>query len=246
MPARKPSAADMVEHVGTVEQRLPRRKPSLPAVAMEGTTKGRAKPSVEPFATPQRQHVVEENTHVGAGTNRSERRLRATTAVERLYHSGSITWEEYTTGGVVRNRVLTALGGSEGVGPYDLPHGSGAPWAKGDRRAEAISRASGNTHALGGLLYAMTGFATEDGVRVFDQELATLVIRACIETTDGVSLADIGKARSEYANGSKQQLAAGAIALREALRRGAAHLRYAKAVEWRDAKSWRVVEAGAK
>ncbi|HEY7578675.1 MAG TPA: hypothetical protein VH855_13860, partial [Acetobacteraceae bacterium] len=135
--------------------------------------------------------------------------------------------------------------GSEGVSGYDEPHVSAAPWAKGDRRAEAIIRNGGSNKALAELIFAMAGLENREGKRIFDPELATLVIRACIETTDGVTLAAIGKARTEY-NGEKQQQAAGSAVLSEALRRGAMHLRYAGAKEWRDATSWRIVDHIAK
>jgi hypothetical protein len=247
MSARKPTAADMVERVGTVEQRLPRRKPSLPAIAMEGATKGRVKAGIEPVAVPERREVFEETVHVGAGADRTKQnRLRVSTPVERMYNAGGLTWEEYAAGGVLRNRIVNELGGSEGVSSY----GDGLacdPWGKADRRAVSIlSRNRSNTTRLAGLLYAMAGVEDDEGKRVYDRELATLVIRACTETVDGVTLAEVGKARSEYANGSKQQSAAGSTAIREALRRGAIHLRYAKAVEWRDATSWRVLDSPAK
>jgi hypothetical protein len=238
----------MTVEVGVIQQRLPSRphKPSLPAIAMEGATKGRAKPSIEPIAIPQRQHLVEEQTeHISVGRDRTRGTpLRALTAVERLYRSNSIQWEFYAAAGVLRNLVLNALGGSEGVGAYDLPPGSRAPWEKADRRAEAIGRASGNTDALRELLYAMVGFRDQCGKRRFDEEKAKLLLRACLETTDGIMLADIGKARSEY-SGIKQLQAAGSTFLTEALRSGAMHLGLIRAPEWRDG-SWRLIDNPAK
>jgi hypothetical protein len=259
--ASSPAAAgSMTVEVGVIEQRLPprrRKPPSMPQVSLEradgkeaaATAKARLQQqaSPTPAMVPVRQHIVEEQVeHVGAGRDRTrEPQQRALTQVEKLYRSGSIVWEAYATGGVVRNWVLTALGGSEGVSGYDEPHVSAAPWAKGDRRAEAIMRNGGSTKALAELIFAMTGLERRDGKRVFDQELATLVIKACIETTDGVTLTAIGKARTEY-GGEKQQQAAGSAVLSEALRRGAMHLRYTGAREWRGATSWRIVDDIAK
>jgi hypothetical protein len=257
---RKATAGSMTVEVGVIEQRLPprrRKPPSMPQVSLEradgkeaaATAKARLQQqaSPTPAMVPVRQHIVEEQVeHVGAGRDRTrEPQQRALTQVEKLYRSGSIVWEAYATGGVVRNWVLTALGGSEGVSGYDEPHVSAAPWAKGDRRAEAIIRNGGSNKALAELIFAMAGLENREGKRIFDPELATLVIRACIETTDGVTLAAIGKARTEY-NGEKQQQAAGSAVLSEALRRGAMHLRYAGAKEWRDATSWRIVDHIAK
>ena len=224
-------------HADERRQRQQRRK-----------TRPQDQASPKPVEAPQRHDLVEEPTeHVGVGRDRGRGApLRALTPVERLYKSGSLVWEEYAAGGVLRNLVVNELGGSEGVSSY----GDGLacdPWGKADRRAVSIlSRNRRNTTRLAGLLYAMAGVEDDEGKRIYDPELATLVIRACVETVDGVTLADIGKARSEYANGSKQQTAAGSTAIREALRRGAMHLRYAKAAEWRDATSWRLIDNPAK
>jgi hypothetical protein len=252
---KKATAGNMTVQVGVIEQRSPPRRqkpPSMPQVSLEradgkeaaAMAKARLQQqaSPTPAMVPVRQHIVEEQVeHVGAGRDRSkEPQRRALTQVERLYQSRSIVWEWYAAAGVLRNAVLTALGGSEGVGAYE-PQISTAPWAKADRRAEAIRRRMGNTYALAELLYAMTGLKDQAGRRVFDKELATLVIRACIETTDGVTLGAIGRARSEY-HGEKQLQAAGSTVLTEALRKGAMHLGYAKAADWRDATSWRVID----
>jgi hypothetical protein len=225
MTARKPTAADMVERVGTVEQRLPRRKPSLPAIAMEGTTKGRAKPSVEPATIPER-----------------EPRTRALTTAEKAYNAGSLTWEEYAAAGVLRNRFIAQLGGSEGIAAYGEPRGSGSPWTKADRKAVAVlARSRTSTRELAHLLFAMVGVVDEQGVKVFDPQLAELLLRAVTETVDSVRLGDIGAQRTEY-GGEKQRQAAGGAILRECLRRGAAHLSYIRAQQWRDATSWRVMD----
>ena len=243
-------------YVGTVQQRLPRKRPSLPTVAMERVdgkeAAARAKARLQeeanpkPVATPDRREIAEELTHIGAGTDRTkEKRLRALTTVERMYNAGGLAWEEYAAGGVLRNLFVNELGGSEGVSSY----GDGLacdPWGKADRRAVSIlSRNRSNTMRLAGLLFSMAGLEDEEGNRVYDPELAALVIRACIETTDSVTLTQIGAKRTEY-SGQKQQPAAGGAILREALRRGAMHLRYVKAHEWRDATSWRVIDNSAK
>jgi hypothetical protein len=166
--------------------------------------------------------------------------MRALTLVERLHRADSIYSEEHSTAVELRNLVVSELGGSEGVSSY----GDGTPcdpWGKADRRAVSIlSRNRSNTQRLAALLYAMAGVENDEGKRVYDRELATLVIRACVETTNGVTLADVGRARSQYAYGSKQQSAAGVVAIRECLRRGAIHLRHVKAEEWREEASLRI------
>jgi hypothetical protein len=103
-------------------------------------------------------------------------------------------------------------------------------------------RGQQNTKALAELLFSMAGIVDQAGRRVYDPELATLIVRACVETTDGLTLGIIGGARTEYL-GEKQRQAAGSAVLSEALRRGAVHLEYARAPEWRDGTSWRVIDS---
>ena len=240
------SPRDLTRVVREIEQRLPRRRPSLPAVALEGVTKGRTRSGSEPMAIPERREVFEETTHVGAGTDRArEPRLRASTTVERAYNSGSLTYEEFCAANVLRNLFLEQFGCSEGIGSYGDVRGSGTPWNKADRKAVAILRQRTSRRELAELLFAMVGLTDERGQKVFDPQLAELLLRAVVETVDAIRLGDIGARRTEYA-GEKQRQAAGGAILRECLRRGAAHLSYIRAQQWVDDTSWRVIDNPAK
>lgn len=257
MPPR--TARDLTRVVREIEQRLPpkRRRPSLPQVSMERAdgkeAAARAKARLheqanpQPVTIPERREVFEEPTHVGAGANRTrEPRTRALTTVEKAYNAGSLTWEEYAAAGVLRNRFIAQLGGSEGVAAYGEPRGSGPPWNKADRKAVMVlDRNRKSTQELADLLFSMVGVVDEKGVKVFDPQLAELLLRAVTETVDAVRLGDIGAQRTEY-GGEKQRQAAGGAILRECLRRGAAHLSYIRAQQWRDATSWRVIDNPAK
>jgi hypothetical protein len=132
----------------------------------------------------------------------------------------------------VWNLVAEVRGGSEGVSNYSGEHGSGAPWGKGDRKAIAVLRNTKKVKELADLIYAMAGIPSQDGRKLIDHELAVFIVRACVQTVDGITLAEIGKARSEYATQNRQE-AAGSTVLAEALRKGAGHLGYAAAPEWR-------------
>jgi len=238
MTARKPTAADMVEHVGTVEQRLPRRKPSLPAIGMEGVNKGRAS---LPLAIPERRHIVEEMVeHVGAGRDRTrEPQRRAQTLAEQLYDGGFIDHDEVTTARTVRDLYHSVVSTSEGVASYGDPRGSGAPWDKAARKAGEIERQRSDRRNLACLMYAMCGIRAKSGLADFDRQLFEILQRACVATVDRPTLAMIGAARSEYGS-ERQRSAAGTTVLREALRKGAIYLGLIRAEPWLEEASLRI------
>lgn len=250
-------ACDLTEHVGTVQQRLPRRKrPSLPAISMDRTDgkeiTARAKArlqeqaSPKPVAIPGRREIVEEMVeHVSAGIDKTkEPQRRALTRAEKMHREGMLSHEEWQAAGVMRNRFLAELGHSEGVSGYGNKPGTGAPWEKADRRAQAILRNRTRRTRLAELVFAACGVYDEEGNRIFDQALAVDVIRCTIETVDIPTLTDIGARHTAY-TGARQQPAAGGTTIKAALKRAAAHLGLIRLPTWKDG-SWRVVDTGAK
>jgi hypothetical protein len=232
-PPRTPR--DLTHVVGEIQQKLSRRKrPSLPAVSMEGATKGRAKPVVEPVAIPERHHVVEVNTTVGAGQDRSRApQRRAQTLVESQYDLGHYQWEQEQVAKRLRDLVARLCGLSEGVANYAGETGSGAPWEKGDRKALAVIENANVWKEFTDLILVMAEIPSRDPSRKqIDEELAVFLVRACTETVDRITLAEIGLARSEYGTQSRQE-AVGSAVISEALRKGVGYLGYAKAPEFR-------------
>jgi hypothetical protein len=203
-----------------------RTTPSLASTTLE---RRGAKP--KPVEAPVRQDVREVVTdYVGAGRDRTKAaERRALTAIERMHVAGSITFEEFTCAGRLRNQVMLELGRSEGVASYGNAERASEPWRRGDAKALAAMRNRPNRNKLADFLFAMCGVEDESGRRTVDIELATLVIRATIEVTDPIQLGQIGQQRTTYA-GEKQKQAAGSAVLRECLRRGAAYLGYVKQV----------------
>lgn len=195
-----------------------------------------------PIPLAERRVIAEEDTHVGAGRDKtSEKRTRSLTTAEQMHRNGSLTYDEWQTAGVLRTYYMEEMGGSEGVSSYGQSTGGGNPWNKADRKAASILlRNRTNRRALADMMFAMVGSYDEEGNKIFDKEMAVLLVRAVIETVDTVTLGQIGAARTMY-TGEKQKPAAGGAILKEYLRRGAAHLRYVKAQEWRDSTSWKVV-----
>jgi hypothetical protein len=196
--------------VREIEQRLPRKRPSLPAVSMEGATKGRVKHSAEPVGIPERRHLVEEVTeHVSVGRDRTKGApMRAQTLTEQLYSAGLIDFHEVSAARTVR----------------DLYHD--------------VDRQRSDRRHLASLMYAMCGIKTHEGRHDFDRELFAIVTRACVATVDRPTLGQIGAARSEYGS-DRQRTAAGTTILREALKRGAIYLGLVYAEPWRDEASLR-------
>ena len=197
----------------------------------------------QPVQIPDRRTVIEVDGHVGAGTDRTkEPQRRSLTTAEKMYHNGSITYEEWQAAGVLRNKYLAEIGSnSEGVSSYGDPRGSGAPWQKADTKAQAILRRNRTTtRELADLMWACTGHHDAEGNKVYDHELAVLLIRSVVEVTDTITLTFIGKQRTLYAGVKNTQAAGGAI-LKELYRKGAAHLRFTRTQEWRDSR-WRVLD----
>lgn len=218
----------------------------LPAKARERLN-GQANPV--PVSIPQRQDVVEEiaPTHVSVGRNKAkeEKQIKAVTLAERLHKDGIIDDDQLAAAGRLRNKYMLEMGHSEGVSSYGDSRSDGMPWAKADKRAEAIlSRNRSNLRELAELLFSMAGNHDEEDNKIFDRELATFVVRSVIETTDAIALrTEVGRTRTGY-SGEKQLSAAGGAILGECYHRGAAHIRRVKSEQWR-ANSWRVVEATA-
>jgi hypothetical protein len=198
----------------------------------------------EPVNIPSRRTILEVNTHVGAGTDRTkERRKVMLTTAERMYYLGkSLSYDEFAAAGILRNKYLTQLGeNSEGVASYGDAGSRTEPWGKGDAKAHAILRRNRTKlRELADLMWSIAGHYNEEGDKVFDKELLTLVVRSVIETTDAVTQEEVARARTNY-KGEKQTQAAGGAILKECYRRAAAHLRFIKVQEWRDSR-WRVVE----
>jgi hypothetical protein len=190
-----------------------------------------------PISAPERRVVAEEDTHVGAGKDKtSAKRIRAHTTAEQMHKTGTITFEEWQAAGALRTKYILEVASSEGVSSYGDQGGSRTPWLKGDAKAASILRNRTNTRELADMLFAMVGSYDEEGNKIFDPEMAALLVRSVVETVDAVTLTDIGRARTHY-TGEKQTSAAGGAILKECYRRGAAHLRYLKALQWpRDAE----------
>jgi hypothetical protein len=91
----------------------------------------------------------------------------------------------------------------------------------------------------------VVGTTDEEGRKVFDTALAVAVCRAAVEVVDAVTLGQIGAQLSLY-RGEKQTQAAGGTMVRQALRRGAAHLAFLRWPEFNPATSWDVLPTGAR
>jgi hypothetical protein len=212
------------------------------AAAAQARARLKAQAAPKPITTPQRHDLAEVTvSYGGAGRDKrnEQRETRALTRVERMHADGMLDFAEFQTAGVLRNRFLNELGSSEGVSAYDrAPRDPG--WQKADKRAQAIlTRNRTNRSRLSDLLFAMAGTTDESGDRVFDRQLALILVRASIEAVDPVQLGAIGAERSPY-KAEKQRQAAGSSIIREALRRGAAHLGYLRLPAFDPAWSWRV------
>jgi hypothetical protein len=210
---------------------------------MEGATKGRTTPSVEPIATPTRREIVEELVeHVGAGRDRTkDPRQRALTRAEKMHREGMLTYEEWQAAGILRNRFLAELGHSEGIASYGEPNTAGNPWEKADRKALAILRNRTSRARLADLMFAICGLHDDEGNKIFDETLAIDIVRSVIETVDIPTLTEIGARHTAY-KGERQQPAAGGTTVKAGLRRGAAHLGLTSLPAWNDDASWRVLD----
>lgn len=186
-----------------------------------------------------RHTIVEEETHVGAGRDKSkEKRLRAVTLVELLYNARLIDLNTLMAADRFRTLHLEREGPSEGVGGYGNNPGGADPTGKADRagyrltgykingtkwrREDAPKR---NTYDYEAALLAMCGVIDIEGRRVIDQELQKIMVLAIVQTTDIPTQASVARMRSRY-TGEKQLPPAGATVVTEALRRLVLHLRY--------------------
>jgi hypothetical protein len=158
-----------------------------------------------------------------------------------MHSAGMIDYVENQAAAVLRIRFLHELGGSEGVASYDPSSGGGKSpgWEAAQRRASTIlDRNRTNRTRLADLMFSMCGVET-GGDKVFDRDLAFIVVTAAIQVVDAPQLGQIGKRRSNYV-AEKQSQAAGGTTIREALRRGAAHLGFLRLPAYSAEKSWRV------
>lgn len=213
------------------------------ASAARAKARLKAQANPKPVTIPNRRDTVEEMVeHVSAGRDRSKvPQTRALTRVERMHAAGMVSYEEAQTASVLRNRFIKELGGSEGVASYEQSSGDQrAGWEVAQKRAAGIlDRNRSNRTRLAGLMAAMCSVENEEGARVFDADLAFIVVTASIQVVDAPQLGAIGKKRSAY-SAEKQSQAAGGTIIREALRRGAAHLGFLRWAPYSPERSWRV------
>jgi hypothetical protein len=247
--ANGPDAAQLTDeqalaafvHAGVTE-------PAVRQAVAEAKMRLRRQANPTAVETPERRDVAEVQTqYIGAGADRSkEPEKRALTRIERMHVDGMLSFEEFQAAGVLRNRFLNELGSSEGVGSYDPSSRPSPGWQKADRKAvKILTRNRTNRSRLSDLLFAVAGIVTEEGEKVFDQVLATWIVRATVETVDAPTLGQIGAARTSYI-AEKQRQGCGGTVIKEALRRAAAHLGYVRLPEFDEAWSWRVLTSCAK
>jgi hypothetical protein len=189
-----------------------------------------------------RHTIVEEETHVGAGKDRTkEKRLRAITLVELLYNAKLIDLNTLMAADRFRTLYLEREGPSQGVGSYGDASGRSDPATKGDRVGKALTGVSvnwrkgtamrtgrpglTNSYDYEAALLAMCGVIDVEGKRVHDDELKRIMVAAIVQTTDIPTQGNVARLRTRY-TGEKQLPPAGATVITEALRRLALHLRY--------------------
>jgi hypothetical protein len=198
------------------------RKIAMPKVRMEDVK------------IPPRREIAEEDTHVGAGTDRAkEKRVRAMTLVERMHRAGTLTFSQWQAAGALRNRILLEIGPSQGVSSYGANPGGSNRYTKADRRAVAILKNRSNLSRLADLLFSMCGMHDEEGTKVLDTKLAEKLIEACLSTVNPPTQAELGGAFTAYA-GAKQSAAAAGALIAHLLSRAAVHLRYERLPEFTD------------
>jgi hypothetical protein len=188
-----------------------------------------------------RHTIVEEETHVGAGKDRTkEKRLRAVTLVELLYNAKLIDLNTLMAADRFRILHLEREGPSEGVGSYGDASGRSDPATKGDRVGKALTGVSvnwrkgtarqtgprlSNNYDYEAALLAMCGVIDVEGKRVHDDQLKRIMVAAIVQTTDIPTQGNVARLRTRY-SGEKQLPPAGATVVTEALRRLVLHLRY--------------------
>ena len=196
--------------------------------------------------------TVDENTDVGAGQSK-EKQTRVLSLAESMHRLGKITYDEWQAAEALRKKVMRLIPGSEGVSSYGLNPGRADPTTKAARKGRALTgyeinwrtgdaklgerRNRTDLREAADLLFAMVGVCNEEGRKVFDRELATLLICSVTETSNAVTLTEIGAARTLY-TGEKQTPAAGAGALKEIYQRGAVYLGLVKGADWDEKLRW--------
>ena len=189
-----------------------------------------------------RHTIVEEETHAGAGKDKTkEKRLRAITLVELLYNAKLIDLNTLMAADRFRNLYLEREGPSQGVGSYGNNTGMADPATKGDRVGKALTGVTvnwrrgkvierdrpsrPNTYDYESALLAMCGVIDVEGKRVHDDQLKRIMVAAIVQTTDIPTQGSIARMRTSY-GGEKQLPPAGATVVTEALKRLALHLKY--------------------
>jgi hypothetical protein len=217
-------------------------EPQIKQAVAAAKARVRAQATPTPVKVPDRHDEVEVQTnYIGAGEDKSKtRERRALTYVERTHLAGGLSFEEAQAGRILQQWFLKELGGSVGIGGYDPSARPEPGWQKADRQAVRILQKNRtNRSRLSGLLFATCGIEDQNGLRVFDTQLATLVVQAVTLTTDPLTAGAVGATRGGYA-GVKQRQASGSAIIREALRRAAAHLAFVRLPEFDPEWSWRV------
>lgn len=202
----------------------------------------------EGFADESRRKVVEEAPADGRGKPEQPNQ-RALTLVEKLYHVGIVTYDEWQAAGVMRNMHFLLESPSEGVSSYGQSTGRADPTRKADRKAKRITGIeillSGDVrrgHSRDNksdvwryrdALFAMCGVHTEDGDRVVDREACIFMLKAICDSERMPTQGEIGRARAAYiANDGgtavKKAGAVGAFFVKECLKRLAMHLQMVK------------------
>lgn len=188
-----------------------------------------------------RHTIVEEETHAGAGRDKSkEKRFRAITLVELLYNAKLIDLNTLMAADRFRTLHLEREGPSQGVSSYGDNPGGTNPATKGDRVGRALTGVNvdwrkgavrrdrpirSNNYDYEAAKLAMCGVIDVEGKRVHDDELVRIMIAAIVQTTDIPTQANVARLRTRY-GGEKQLPPAGATVVTEALRRLALHLKF--------------------
>lgn len=217
-----------------------RSEAEMAALVRVQHAKERLKAHSKPTPYTPRQTVVEEETHAGAGKDKSkEKRFRAVTLVELLYNAKLIDMNMLMAADRFRTLHLEREGPSQGVGSYGDNPGGTNPATKGDRVGHALTGVTvdwrkgnvkerayrSNNYDYEAAKLAMCGVIDVEGKRVHDDELVRIMVAAVVQTTDIPTQGSIAKLRTRY-GGEKQLPPAGATVVTEALRRLTLHLKF--------------------
>jgi hypothetical protein len=169
---------------------------------------------------------VEPILHANAQLRRADEGVAEAYRVVTLFEKMGVTDGELVRAvETMREYYWTWVGRSSGVSSYgDFVQAAPASERSGttDRRIKARLR-------LERCIKAMFSVETADGGRVWDMELADLVIPALFNSQKGLTQADIGRLRTRYAGRAQVGAAGGAVIL-EAVIRLALHLRIREGV----------------